>query len=63
MTGKIEIFVLLFKGKMNHNELSFHCVIHQEAIRTQTKEVVCVMVLVTKTVNQIMAKELSLLCY
>lgn len=61
MTGKNKGFISLFKQNLRQEVFTFHCIIHQEALCAQTfpAEIVVVMDLVVKIVNQIMAKGLN----
>ncbi|GBM85160.1 General transcription factor II-I repeat domain-containing protein 2A [Araneus ventricosus] len=51
---------LILQKKINHEILTFHCIIHQEALCAQTfpAEIVEVMNLVIKVINSILAKAL-----
>ena len=50
----------ILQSKINHEILTFHCIIHQEALcaQTFTAEIVEVMNLVIKIVNSILSKAL-----
>ncbi|GFX19545.1 general transcription factor II-I repeat domain-containing protein 2 [Trichonephila clavipes] len=59
MTGKNKRATIL-QSKINHEILTFHCIIHQEELCAQTflAEIVEVMNLVIKIVNSILSKAL-----
>ncbi|KAH0808349.1 hypothetical protein GEV33_014442 [Tenebrio molitor] len=61
MTGVRNGFVAILKEKINHEILTYHCIIHQEALCAQTfPEKICkVMELVIKIINSIIAKALN----
>lgn len=61
MTGKEVGFVRLFTEEVGHPLLSFHCIIHQEALcaKTGLKEIENVMAIVTRIVNFISARALN----
>ncbi len=61
MTGIHEGFVFLLKREPNREVISFHCIVHQEALCAQTypSEFTEVMDLVVKIINKIMAKGLN----
>ncbi len=61
MTGIHKGFVSLLKRELNREVISFHCIVHQEALCAQTclSEFTEVMDLVMKIVNKIMAKGLN----
>lgn len=60
MTGKNKGATTILQSKINHEILTFHCIIHQEALCAQTfpAEIVEVMNLVIKIVNSILSKAL-----
>ena len=60
MTGVRKGFVSILKDKINHEILVYHCIIHQEALCSQTfpEEICNVMELVIKIVNTIVARAL-----
>lgn len=60
MTGARNGFVAILKEKINHEILTYHCIIHQEALCAQTfpEEICKVMELVIKIINSIVAKAL-----
>ncbi|GBM87868.1 General transcription factor II-I repeat domain-containing protein 2A [Araneus ventricosus] len=60
MTGIHRGVTSILQKKINHEILTFHCIIHQEALCTQTfpAEIVEVMNLVIKIINSILAKAL-----
>ncbi|XP_074028528.1 general transcription factor II-I repeat domain-containing protein 2A-like [Leptinotarsa decemlineata] len=60
MTGIHRGVTTILRQKINHEILTFHCIIHQEALCAQTfpTEMVEVMNLVIKIVNSILAKAL-----
>ena len=60
MTGIHKGVTTILREKINHEILTFHCIIHQEALCSQTfpTEMVEVMNLVIKTINSILAKAL-----
>ncbi|GBN84918.1 General transcription factor II-I repeat domain-containing protein 2A [Araneus ventricosus] len=60
MTGIHRGVTSILQKKINHEILTFHCIIHQEAFCAQTfpSEIVGVMNLVIKIINSILAKEL-----
>jgi len=61
MIGKYKGFVTLFSQNVKHELLSFHCIVHQEALCTQTFpiEINQVMALVLKIINKIIASALN----
>ncbi|XP_036185460.1 uncharacterized protein LOC118667020 isoform X3 [Myotis myotis] len=61
MTGVRNGFVAILKEKINHEILTYHCIIHQEALCVQTfpEEICKVMELVIKIINSIIAKALN----
>uniref|UniRef100_A0A0B7ASN7 Uncharacterized protein n=1 Tax=Arion vulgaris TaxID=1028688 RepID=A0A0B7ASN7_9EUPU len=61
MTGIGKGATTIFRRKINHKILTFHCIIHQEALCAQTfpAEIVEVMNLVIKIINSILAKALN----
>ncbi|XP_014392806.1 PREDICTED: uncharacterized protein LOC106725609 [Myotis brandtii] len=61
MTGIRNSFVAFLKEKINHEILTYHCIIHQEALCAQTfpEEICKVMELVIKIINSIIAKALN----
>lgn len=61
MIGKYKGFVALFKQNVKHELLSFHCIVHQEALCAQTfpVEINQVMTLVVKIINKIIASALN----
>ncbi|KAG8453209.1 hypothetical protein GDO86_000003 [Hymenochirus boettgeri] len=61
MTGIRKGFVAIMKEKINHEILTYHCIIHQEALCAQTfpVEMCKVMELVIKIINSIIAKALN----
>jgi hypothetical protein len=61
MTGVRNGFVAILKEKINHEILTYHCIIHQEALCAQTfpEEICKVMELVIKIINSIIAKALN----
>ncbi|CAK6435131.1 unnamed protein product [Pipistrellus nathusii] len=54
-------FVAILKEKINHEILTYHCIIHQEALCVQTfpEEICKVMELVINIINSIIAKALN----
>ncbi|XP_015188888.1 PREDICTED: general transcription factor II-I repeat domain-containing protein 2A-like isoform X2 [Polistes dominula] len=60
MTGKNKGATTILQSKINHEILTFHCIIHPEALCAQTfpAEIVEVMNLVIKIVNNILSKAL-----
>ncbi|GBM38169.1 Protein ZBED8 [Araneus ventricosus] len=60
MTGIYRGVTSILQKKINHEILTFHCIIHQKALCTQTfpAEIVEVMNLVIKIINSILAKAL-----
>ncbi|GFV42065.1 general transcription factor II-I repeat domain-containing protein 2A [Trichonephila clavipes] len=60
MTGKNKGATTILQSKINHEILSLHCIIHQEALCAQTfpAEIVEVMNLVIKIVNSVLSKTL-----
>ncbi|XP_036164925.1 protein ZBED8-like, partial [Myotis myotis] len=60
MTGVRNGFVAILKEKINHEILTYHCIIHQEVLCAQTfpEEICKVMELVIKIINSIIAKAL-----
>uniref|UniRef100_A0A8C5PAV1 HAT C-terminal dimerisation domain-containing protein n=1 Tax=Leptobrachium leishanense TaxID=445787 RepID=A0A8C5PAV1_9ANUR len=60
MTGVRNGFVAIMKEKITHEILTYHCIIHQEALCAQTfpEEMCKVMELVIKMINSIVAKAL-----
>ncbi|GBN22635.1 Zinc finger BED domain-containing protein 5 [Araneus ventricosus] len=60
MTGIYRGVTSILQKKINHEILTFHCIIHQEALCAQTfpAEIVEVMNLVIKIINSILAKAL-----
>ncbi|GBL87591.1 General transcription factor II-I repeat domain-containing protein 2A [Araneus ventricosus] len=60
MTGIHRGVTSILQKKINHEILTFHCIIHQEALCAQTfsAEIVKVMNLVIKIINSILAKAL-----
>ncbi|XP_015440313.1 PREDICTED: general transcription factor II-I repeat domain-containing protein 2A-like [Dufourea novaeangliae] len=60
MTGKNKGATTILQSKINHEILTFHCIIHQETLCAQTfpAEIVEVMNLVIKIVNSILSKAL-----
>lgn len=60
MTGIHKGAISILQTKINHEILTFHCIIHQEALCAQTfpAEIVEVMNLVIKIINSILAKAL-----
>ncbi|GBN66572.1 General transcription factor II-I repeat domain-containing protein 2A [Araneus ventricosus] len=60
MTGIHRGVTSILQKKINHEILTFHCIIHQEALCAQTfpAEIVEVMNLVIKIINSILVKEL-----
>ncbi|XP_059530961.1 general transcription factor II-I repeat domain-containing protein 2-like isoform X8 [Myotis daubentonii] len=61
MTSVRNGFVAIVKEKINHDILTYHCIIHQEALCVQTfpEEICKVMELVIKIINSIIAKALN----
>ncbi|KAK1345432.1 hypothetical protein QTO34_007889 [Cnephaeus nilssonii] len=61
MTGVRNGFVAILKEKINHEILTYHCIIHQEALCAQTfpEEICKVMELVINIINSIIAKALN----
>lgn len=61
MIGKYKGFVSLLREKLNHKIMTFHCIIHQEALCSQSlpPEFNEVMALVMKMVNKIITKGLN----
>ncbi|KAL4107617.1 hypothetical protein QTP88_017941 [Uroleucon formosanum] len=61
MVGKYKGFVTLFGQNVKHELLSFHCIVHQEALCAQTfpVEINQVMTLVVKIINKIIASALN----
>ena len=61
MTGAHSGFVALLQKSLNRKLLSFHCILHQEALCVQTFPPECteVMGVVIQIVNKIMAKGLN----
>ncbi|XP_025192731.1 general transcription factor II-I repeat domain-containing protein 2-like [Melanaphis sacchari] len=61
MVGKYKRFVTLFGQNVKHELLSFHCIVHQEALCAQTfpVEINQVMALVVKIINKIIASALN----
>jgi predicted nucleotidyltransferase len=61
MSGVRNGFVAILKEKINHEILTYHCIIHQEALCAQTfpEEICKVMELVIKIINSIIAKALN----
>ncbi|GBM19084.1 hypothetical protein AVEN_236910-1 [Araneus ventricosus] len=60
MTGIHKGVTLILQKNINHEILTFHCIIHQEALCAQTfpAEIVEVMNLVIKIINSILSKAL-----
>lgn len=60
MTGTGKKATTILRRKINHEILTFHCIIHQQALCAQTfpAEIVEVMNLVIKIINSILAKAL-----
>ncbi|KAL7632845.1 UNVERIFIED_CONTAM: hypothetical protein RMT77_016842 [Armadillidium vulgare] len=60
MTGKNKGATTILQSKINHEILTFHCIIHQESLcaQTFTAEIVEFMNLVIKIVNSILSKAL-----
>ncbi|GFX29947.1 general transcription factor II-I repeat domain-containing protein 2A [Trichonephila clavipes] len=60
MTGKNKGATTILQSKINHEIVTFHYIIHQEAFSDQTfpAEIVEIMNLVIKTVNSILSKAL-----
>ncbi|KAL7635057.1 UNVERIFIED_CONTAM: hypothetical protein RMT77_014042 [Armadillidium vulgare] len=60
LTGKNKGATTILQSKINHEILTFHCIIHQEALCAQTfmAEIVEVMNFVIKIVNSILLKAL-----
>ncbi|KAI8788966.1 SCAN domain-containing protein 3 [Biomphalaria glabrata] len=61
MTGKDAGFVTLFTGHVGHPLITFHCIVHQQALCSKNglKELENIMKCVTKTVNFITARALN----
>ncbi|XP_047140945.1 general transcription factor II-I repeat domain-containing protein 2A-like [Hydra vulgaris] len=59
MKGKNIGFVALFKKSINHNILSYHCIIHQEQLCAKVLEMKEVMEIVIQTVNFIRSRGLN----
>ncbi|XP_028003621.2 general transcription factor II-I repeat domain-containing protein 2-like [Eptesicus fuscus] len=61
MTGVRNGFVAILKEKINHEILTYHCIIHQEALCAQTfpEEICKVMELVINIISSIIAKALN----
>lgn len=61
MTGVRKGFVSILKGKINHEVITFHCILHQEALCAQTfpEEIGKIMELVIKITNTIIARGLN----
>ncbi|CAL1577252.1 unnamed protein product [Knipowitschia caucasica] len=61
MTGAHKGFVVLLQKSLDRQLLTFHCILHQEALCAQTFPPECteVMILVIQIVNKIMAKGLN----
>ncbi|GBN18726.1 hypothetical protein AVEN_77584-1 [Araneus ventricosus] len=60
MTGIHRGVTSILQKKINHENLTFHCIIHQDALCAQTfpAEIVEVMELIIKIINSILAKAL-----
>ncbi|GBN52569.1 hypothetical protein AVEN_34798-1 [Araneus ventricosus] len=61
MTGIHRWVILILQKEINHEILTFHCIIHQEALCAQTylAEIFEVMDLVIKIINSILAKAIA----